>query len=409
MTSFDQGFRFLGHLFVRSMVMAAAHDDELSATERAMKDLATADSRTAAEAADAEAETDRKRRSGYDPGLRVLHVLSPDRRLSLRNRAFAVEAGSGGAGEVMVWREILAIPHADVDRIELGPHAAVEPDALRHALATETLVAFVSGHGETHGWLAPALAPRAGRQLAQARIVLDQAARLALARCFVDGRLRNQRALLRRLNRDRQDGLVLQALTSLNGVIRKLPQVTGLAELMGHEGQATALYWPALGRMLQHGFSLKTRQREEVKDPVNILLNVTASLLARDVGVALERAALHPGFGALHASDDYRDAAVYDLMEEFRAPLAESVMVQAVNSRAVGHGAFEPQVGGGLRLKSEGYAAMVRAYERAVAREVASRRDSRRRTWRGIMLDQALGLAAHVEGREGYRPYVMDY
>jgi CRISPR-associated protein Cas1 len=102
---------------------------------------------------------------------------------------------------------------------------------------------------------------------------------------------------------------------------------------------------------------------------------------------------------------------VFDLMEEFRAPLAESVVVQAVNSRAVGHGAFEARSdgAGGMRLKSDGYGALVRVYERAVAREVKSRRDGRRRTWRGIMLDQALGLAAHFEGREKYAPYVIDY
>lgn len=408
-TSFDQGFRFLGHLFVRSMVLAAAGADEISEAERAMREVAEADARRQAESAAESDETDRRRRAGYDPGQRVLHVISPDRRLTLRNQAFAVEAGIGGPGTGASWREILAIPHAQVDRIELGPHAEVEPEALRHALATETLVAFVSGHGETHGWLAPDLAPRAGRQLAQARHALDENARLALARAFVEGRLRNQRALLRRLNRDRQDAAVLRALAELNGLIRRLPHVPALAQLMGCEGQAAAHYWPAFGRTLQHGFALRTRERETARDPVNIMLNVTAFLLARDVSVALARASLHPGFGCLHGTDDYRDAAVYDLMEEFRAPLAESPVVQAVNSRALGEDVFVPRNDGGVKLTSEGYAALVRVYERAVSREVASRRDGRRRTWRGIMLDQAFGLAAHVEGRGRYRPYVIDY
>ena len=411
-TSFDQGFRFLGHLFVRSMVLAAQGEDELSEAERAMRALAAADARTEAASAEEDEEVGRKRRSGYDPGHRVLHVVSADRKLTLRNQAFAVEAGVGCAGAPTAWREILAIPHAEVDRIDLGPHAEVEPEALRHALATETLIAFVSGHGETKGWLSPVLAPRAGRQLAQARHATDEGLRFALARAFVEGRVRNQRAVLRRLNRERNDQKILHALTGLNGIIRAAPKADSLAALMGYEGQATALYWPAFGRALDHGFTLKTRERADVRDPVNILLNVTASLLARDVAVALARASLHPGFGILHATEDYRDAAVFDLMEEFRAPLAESVVVQAINSRAVGHGAFEARVdgdAGGVRLKSEGYAALVRVYERAVAREVKSRRDGRRRTWRGIMLDQALGLATHFEGRERYAPYVIDY
>jgi CRISPR-associated protein Cas1 len=407
-TSFDQGFRFLGHLFVRSMVLAAQSAEETGEAEQAIRALAQADTRKEAEAAAEDAEADRQRRHGYDPGHRVLHVVSADRRLTLRNQAFAVEMGARAPGAEPVWREILALPHADVDRIDLGPNAEVEPQALRHAIATDTMVAFVTGHGETAGWLSGTLAPRAARQFAQARHAADNSLRLTLARAFVEGRIRNQRALLRRLNRDRQDGFTLRALADLNGIIRKLPQVTALASLMGHEGQATALYWPALGRMLNYGFTLKVRLREKVCDPINIMLNVTASLLARDVGVAVMRAALHPGFGCLHATEDYRDSTVLDLMEEFRAPLAESVVVRAVNIRAIGDADFEP-FGEGVRLRAGAYGKIVRLYERAVAREVASLRDGRRRTWRGIMLDQALTLVAHVEGRGSYRPYVIDY
>lgn len=407
-TSFDQGFHFLGTLFVRSMVMQGAVEEDDEAL-RAMRRLAEADESEDRREAEEAAEFDLSRRSGYDPGHRVLHVVSADRRLSLRNQSFAVEAGTAQPGEAARWREILAVPHAHVDRIDLGPNAEVEPGALRHALATGTLVAFVSGHGETRGWLAPALAERAGRHLAQARHAVDEAARLALARGFVEGRLRNQRALLRRLNRERKSQKVLSALAVLNRVIRAVPHAASLAEAMGREGEAGAAYWPALGSLLEHGFAFTKRVREGDIDPVNILLNVTASLLARDIAVAVCRAGLHPGFGCLHSSADYRDACVFDLMEEFRAPLAESAVVRAVNGRAVGLSDFEGRPGGGAKLRPGAYAAVARAYEQAVGREVRSQRDGRRRTWRGIMLDQALRLAAHVEGRERYRPYVIDY
>ena len=412
-TSFDQGFRFLGHLFVRSMVIAGQREDELTETERVLRDLAAADRRTEALAVEAAEVEATQRRHGLDPRQRILYVVSADRRLSIRNQAFSVEAGAGEIGrpgaEAVSWREILALPHDAVDRIELGPHATVEPAALRHALATDTAIAFVNGHGETLGWLAPRFGPRAGRHLAQARHALDPALRLALARKFVEGRIRNHRALLRRLNRDRDDPMVVKRLAELNGLIRRIGVPTTLAELMGHEGHAAALFWPAFGRMLGHGFTFSTRRRDPPGDEVNIMLNVTASLLTRDITVALERAGLHPGFGQLHASSDGSDAAVYDLMEEFRAPLCESVVAQAINSRTLSTADFEPRIDAGLRLKSAGYANLLRVYERSVAREVASRRDGKKRTWRGIMVDQALALAAHVEGRGGYEPYLLDY
>lgn len=259
-TSFDQGFRFLGHLFVRSMVLAGTADDAVGAAETAMRRVAADDAREDAKEIAARDAEEITRRHGLDPGQRILYIASADRKLSLRNQALSVEAGSGGPGP-LIWREILALPHQAVDRIELGPRATAEPEALRQALATDTPIAFVNGHGETLGWLAPPLAPRASRHLAQARHALDDGLRLALARKFVEGRLRNHRALLRRLNRDRQDGEVLKALTELNRLVRGIDGPQTLAELMGHEGHGTAVFWPAYGRLLGCGFAFRLRRR----------------------------------------------------------------------------------------------------------------------------------------------------
>src|SRR5205085_1210440 len=109
-TSFDQGFKFLGHLFVRSMVLAGAADDAVSESEAALRRLAAADAQVETKAAAARAAEAVQRLHGLDPGQRILYIASPDRRLSLRNEAFSVEAGSGGPGPG-AWREILALPH----------------------------------------------------------------------------------------------------------------------------------------------------------------------------------------------------------------------------------------------------------------------------------------------------------
>lgn len=408
-TSFDQGFRFLGHLFVRSLVLPGQGGDAADEATALMRSLAEADERAGRKAAEAEEQEATDRLHGLDAGQRVLYITSADRRLSVRNQGFSVQAGSTELGGAVTWREILALHHNAVDRIELGPDATATMDAQRLALSSDTALAFVNGYGETLGWLAPRFGPRAGRHLAQARHALDPALRLALARRFVDGRIRNQRALLRRLNRDRQDPAVVKALAGLNGQIRAIDVPRTLAELLGHEGRSAALFWPAFGRLLGGDFNFRVREREKPPDGVNVLLNVTAHLLTRDITVAIERAGLHPGFGMLHGSADGSDGAVYDLMEEFRAPMAESTVAQALSRRAITAQDFVTREDGGVRLLPAGYTAMLRTYEQSARREVVSHRDGKRRTWRGIMLDQAQALAAHVEDRGAYTPYLLDY
>lgn len=406
-TSFEQGFRFLGTLFVRSLAMVSP-EPAPAETTALLRLLAGEDEAQAEASATAEAAEERERRAGLDPVQRVLYIVSADRRLHLRNQAFSVQEGTAESGAVPYWQEILALPHQRVDRIELGPEATATPAALRQAIATETPVAFVNGHGETLGWVSAGLTPHGARHLAQARHVLDPALRFALARTLVDGRVRNQRALLRRLNRERHQTGVVGALANLNRVIRQIGAAAALDEVMGLEGRAAALFWPAYGALLEHGFAFRLRRRT-TPDRTNILLNVAASLLLRDAGVATIRAGLHPGFACLHATQDHRDSAALDLAEEFRAALVESVVAQAVNNRAISDADFHTLADGTARLLPEGYRTMIRTYERAASREVASRRDGRKRTWRGIMLDQAQALAAHFEDGAAYDCIVLDY
>lgn len=405
---FDETLRFLGHLFVRSWLMPDPDRSTETQAEDLLRRVAETDRREDAEAQQRSREREDDEAAGYDRGLRVLYLAEPGRQLRLQNQSFAVHEAPSDADEDE-GRRLAAVHHTRVDRIDLGPHADVDVVTLRHALSSETPVAFMNGHGETLGLLAPSLSPHAERHLAQARHRLDDQLRLDLARRFVDGRLRNQRALLRRLNHRRGSETVVSVLTGLNRSIAKSAHAKSIKQLLGYEGDATKSFWRAWSSLLLHGYSLTSRHRRGARDAVNIVLNLTASLLARDIGAMLGRRGLHPGFGVLHGAANGDDGCVYDLMEEFRAPMVEGLALYLLNNRVVNAEHFEDVPGSGMRLKTAGLTAAIRGYEERASSLVKSRRSGHRVTWRRIMLEQAEALAAHVEGRESYQPYVMDY
>jgi CRISPR-associated protein Cas1 len=225
---------------------------------------------------------------------------------------------------------------------------------------------------------------------------------------LVEARARNQRALLRRLLRGHEaSDKTKDALARMGRIIRRIPHAESIAELLGLEGRAAALYWPALGRRMGKGFRMRARQRP-ARDRANIMLNMLAGLLERDIRVAVQRAGLHPGFGALHSPGDRREACVYDLMEEFRAHLAEGLMVWCVNKGVVRHDMFTA-LGAGLHMSAVASRAIIRAYEARAARAVKSPSSGRKVSWKRLMQEQAFALAAHYEGRADYAPYLMDY
>jgi CRISP-associated protein Cas1 len=409
---YDDSLRFLGHLFVRSWLMIDTQKGEADEIEQLLARVADADRKAADAAREVNEVKASEESAGYDRGLRVLYINEPGRRLGLKNESFAVTEGisAGPDDETPPKPRLLLAVHASrVDRIELGPNASADLSVLKHALASGVHVAFINGHGEALGHLVEPVAPYAARHLAQARHRLDDQLRLDLARRFVDGRLRNQRAVLRRLNQRRGSDLVVKTLESLNMTIRRLPMAANVEELLGHEGNATASYWRAWSSLLMHGFSLPVRKRTLAPDAVNTALNAASALLTRDIGAIVIGRGLHPGFGFLHAAANAHDGCVYDLMEEFRAPMVEGLVLYLFNNRMLMQTMFQPIEGGGVRIINGGMAALIRGYEERAESLIKSPRSGTRVTWRRLMIEQAEKLAAHVEGGPAYQPYVMDY
>ncbi len=388
---FEQGFRFLGKLFVRSLVVDA--EDEDPPPPQAPP----------APPPELETETANTETGGHAPLVRPLYVLEPGRRLGLRNRSLSVVDVESGA-------ELLAVQPGRVGRIELGPDADAEPEALRQALDQGTPVAFVDGRGRTRGRLQRDAQDRWARHLNQARHVLDPDLRLALAQTLVGGRIQTQQGLLRRLNRRRKVAEVATAAEKIGRIRRKLRVGSSIDHAMGVEGEAAALYWPALGRCLEHGWRFRRRVRRTGADPVNLVLDWLASLLRREVEALTGRWDLHLGFAILHATRDGHDALVSDLMEEFRAPLTEGFAVYVFNNRILKPEHFIAAPGGaGKSILPEGRRALIRAWEASLARPVKSPGSGLRRTWRGVIDDQIGLFAAHIDCGEAYRPYHLDH
>lgn len=384
LVSFAEGFRFLG----QSIGASPAEPAEPAAPETDEVPIAPDD-----DAAGADAATD------LAPILRPLYVLSPGLRLTLRNDAFSVDEDG---------TERLALPPRAVDRIELGPAADATAAALRHAMAHDIPVAFIEGHGGAIGHAVGRFDRHAARHLAQARIVLDPAARLDLAHRIVEGRIHNQQRLLKRLNRGRHLPAVREAAERLLMTRRKLGGARSIDEAMGHEGAAAQIYWPAISTLLRHGFRLPRRVRHPAPDPVNAMLDWLSSMLTRDITALILRHGLHPGFGALHAARDGGDAAAYDLIEEFRAPIVEALTVNLINNRYLGPADFY-QDGEAVRISRDGRFQIVRGYERWLDHHVLSSRRKMRTTWRGLIEEQVEAYVRHVAGEEPYRPYTLDF
>jgi CRISPR-associated protein Cas1 len=75
-----------------------------------------------------------------------------------------------------------------------------------------------------------------------------------------------------------------------------------------------------------------SRNRRPPRDPVNALLSLTYSLLAKECTIACHVVGLDPYVGFLHQPRHGRPALALDVMEEFRPLLADSTVITLLNN-----------------------------------------------------------------------------
>lgn len=153
---------------------------------------------------------------------------------------------------------------------------------------------------------------------------------LMVAVALIDGKIANQRTLLRRYNRRREIREVELAQLLMAEQAKKLHRAKTLDEVRGHEGLAAKTYFGALGRFLGEDWGFQGRNKRPPRDPVNAMLSLGYGILHNTVQVLLQRQSLLPYMGMLHMPRPGHMALASDLMEEFRAPVVDAVVLQMV-------------------------------------------------------------------------------
>ena len=187
-------------------------------------------------------------------------------------------------------------------------------------------------------------------------------------------------------------------------VMQPTPQdrICDPAVLLGTEGQAAALYFSQFGRMLKapapgREFDFKTRNRRPPRDPVNALLSFAYAMLLKDCFSALCTVGFDPYFGFYHASRHGKPSLALDLMEEFRAVIADSVVLTLINN-----GMLRPRDFLAWReacqLTEEGRKRFFQAYEQRKATVVTHPVFGYKMSYGRMLEVQARMLAAHVRG-----------
>src|SRR6202050_921944 len=135
-----------------------------------------------------------------------------------------------------------------------------------------------------------------------------------------------------------------------------------LEELLGIEGNAARMYFGEFAGMMKPDeeagtnplpFEMDGRNRRPPRDPVNAMLSLGYSLLAKDLTVACYAVGFDPYVGFYHQPRFGRPALALDLMEPFRPLIVDSAVLTGINTGMVTEREFV-RVGGSVALTAAG-------------------------------------------------------
>lgn len=267
----------------------------------------------------------------------------------------------------------------DVSDVALFGNVHITTPALVALFEREIPVTFHS-HGGWFRGVAHGIGHRNVEiRTAQYRLSFDEPACLRFAKALVAAKITNQRTILRRNWRgpaeERQ--IVIDRLAAAR---KSAGGVATIAELLGIEGDAAAVYFRAFAGLLQPPddksgragelapFRFDARNRRPPTDPVNAMLSLAYAMLTRHLTVALASVGFDPYRGFYHAPRYGRPALALDVMEPFRPLIADSVVLSAVNTGEVGAGDFVVAATG-TALTQAGRRRFVEAFERRLSQE----------------------------------------
>ncbi len=314
------------------------------------------------------------RRVKADPEMRRLIAPNPETRALYLNTA---GTWVGKRGETVTVKEkdqlIGEYLLKDLHHVALFGPVQVSTGVVQSLCESEIPLTYFSTGGWFYGLTRGHTLKNVLNRIEQFRIAADLSASLAIARMMIHGKIVNQRTLLMRNHleapRDVLRGMKYFAHAAL--------MAASLPQLLGIEGNAAGLYFSAFGGMLKaraattpnhqaavdsqaetsggsvppeeltdhrpapdpdfcagalFPFYPGARNRRPPRDPVNALLSLTYSLLAKECTLACYAVGLDPYVGFMHQPRHGRPALALDLMEEFRPLLADSTVITLINN-----------------------------------------------------------------------------
>lgn len=295
---------------------------------------------------------------------------------------------------------LITISPLDINLIILSGELSVTSGALRLLASHDVGVVVMDGYGRPFGHFLPLEKGMIMENVERQKNMPPKKAFHA-AQEIVRCACRNKIALLQAVGRSIEIDY-RREVAGIRREIKNISRTTDAKEVFGYEGTAGRIYFEGLRRAIPPDFGFDERNRHPPMDAVNALLSYGYGILYSRIRRAVVTAGLSPYYGVLHSPYKKQEALVYDLVEEFRQPVVDRVVLTAIHQGRIRPDQFV--------CTPEGCIIDPRAkkiYSSAILKRLYTRYSylGGKEDFAGIIDRQARRFAGFVNGEHEYRAF----
>jgi CRISPR-associated protein Cas1 len=303
---------------------------------------------------------------------------------------------------------LLDVPYHKLEAVLIFGNIQITTQAMAELLDAGIPVSLLSRQGVLRGSLQPPQRKNVPLRLAQFELHRDPERSMVFARLTVSAKLANAAAVLAAFgDRDEARGPATEAALAQIAESREKVSAADTIEILdGIEGAAARLYFGVLMQRNKSLFTWPGRVRHPASDPINALLSFGYTLVTNELAAVVETSGLDSYVGCLHQLDYGRQSLALDLVEPFRAPLVDRMVMTVLNRKQFVQEDFEKGENGGLYLEHAASKRFLAEYERWMLHEPAG---GEQKGFRGALRDSVRSYASALRDSDpaAYKPFLF--
>ena len=313
-------------------------------------------------------------------------------------------------------QESLLVKHRDeilqsvqlplLEQVLVFGKSQITTQAIRACLWRDIPIAYLSQMGFCYGRIVAI--ERGYRQLARYQQSLSRIERLIVARTIVEAKLKNSRTLLMRQYRKHKTDNLNKAIQRLSHFAEQAINAEAEESLLGIEGAGAASYFEGFSDCLRHSdFQFMGRSRRPPGNPVNAMLSFGYQVVWNHLLSLIEIQGLDPYHGCLHHGSARHAALASDLIEEFRAAIIDSLVLQLVNNRMVDASKNFENRDGGCFLNESGRQIFLKAFLQRMEQTLKTEESIDEPRWNTLNHQVKAFKRFVYDPSTGYKPYLI--